>query len=103
MKKITSLLIMMLFSIIFVTGITVQSAGYTYTHDNRPIHSTEGYEFYQNLTFDALGLQVYEFAQPEDLYIYNQELIYIVDSKSNQLMVFTTNFDLITKKDTFYN
>lgn len=101
MKKITSLLIMMLFSIIFVTGITVQSAGYTYTHDNRPIHSTEGYEFYQNLTFDALGLQVYEFAQPEDLYIYNQELIYIVDSKSNQLMVFTTNFDLITKKDTF--
>lgn len=101
MKKITKLLIMLILPVVFATGISVRGFGYTYSHRGEAIHSTPGYEFAQNLTFDNLGINANEFESPEDLYVYNEELIYIVDSKSNTLFVFTTGFELITKVHKF--
>lgn len=101
MKRLNRLFVALILSLLIITSVSVKGAGYNYSHRNEPIHSTSGFDFSQTLTFDRLGISAEEFDRPEDLFIYNQELIYIVDSKSNTLFVYNTGFQLIKKINAF--
>lgn len=94
MKKLTKFFTLVVVLLLFITGASVDAtSGYTYSHKNRPIYSTVGLDYSQVLTFDRLGIPMDSFSSPEDLFIY-EDIVYIVDSKSNALFVFNTKFEL---------
>lgn len=106
MKRIKTL-IFILTALIILSLINVKAAtGYTYDHKGQAIYSTVGFTVNQDpYIFNTLGISKEDFTSPEDLFIYKapngEETIYVIDSVSNKLFVFDTNFVLQETKSSF--
>ena len=108
MRKYIKLFLLLTFLSIAIGSVSVDGAiGYTYSHKGRPIHSTVGLSTSADGIFTVVSnrwknpvtgesLSAAEFTSPEDLFIYTEtdkdgnksDVIYIVDSVSNELFVF---------------
>jgi len=110
MKKFYKFLILFLLIALLITVPKTHAAvGYTYSHSGEPIYSTVGlasstsgiYTIISDQWTSESGeaLLASEFTSPEDLFLYQEEdnlgnvldIIYIVDSVSNNLFVFDEN------------
>lgn len=111
MKKYFKYYILVLLLLVSITTVNVDAAiGYTYSHSGEPIYSSVGlsvtndgiYTVVSDSWIDPNGnrLPATQFKSPEDLFVYTEtddlgnktnEVIYIVDSGSNNLFVFDEN------------
>lgn len=100
MRKNIKILIVFITVIVTMTITNINAAtGYTYDHKGEPIYSTVGLNVNQNpyLAGD-LGIDFSDFSSPEDLFVYTDDegnhLVYIVDSRSNNLYVLDEHLKL---------
>jgi hypothetical protein len=107
MKKITKKII----SLFAVAGLCVSMLGATasaetyvnYNYDDwgDPIPSQAGYVAEASITGSDIGVgNLYE---PADLFIDDDELLYIADRKNNRIVVTDLDFNLVRIYDTFYD
>ena len=107
--KFLIVLNILLFSIMFIP--INAAVGYNYSHDGRPIYSTEGLTVSKDGVYTVIsdrwtndkGEKVLseEFKDPIDLFIYKEEngkdVIYVVDSTSNILYIFDEDMNFKQK------
>ncbi|MCK9470442.1 MAG: hypothetical protein WC006_01385 [Bacilli bacterium] len=120
MRKYYKYFILAIMVMISVATINVDAAiGYTYSHDGRPIYSSVGFSVTNDGIYTIISdswvdpegnrLPVQLFKSPEDLFIYTEEdefgnkkdVIYVVDSASNNLFIFDENMNYQKRIDKF--
>jgi hypothetical protein len=84
----------MIFSLPFYYG---ASTTYHYTYYNEAIHSLPGMTFATYINAQTLGT---EFVSPEDMSVYD-DVIYVIDSNTNQLTLIDKDFYLINTYTSF--
>lgn len=111
MRKYYKILILITFLAFSITTVSANAVGYTYSHSGKPIYSTVGlsvsadgiYTVISDAWINKSGdrLPVNRFKSPEDLFVYTEkdqsgnskDIIYVVDSDSNNLFVFDGNLN----------
>lgn len=117
MRKYLKILILSFVLMITMTTVSINGAiGYTYSHSGMPIYSTVGLSVTADGIFTVVSdrwenkvtkerIDPKEFTSPEDLFIYSEDdltdIIYIVDSGSNNMFVFDTNMNYQYKVNQF--
>jgi hypothetical protein len=120
MKKYYKYLILIALLMISVVTLNVDAAmGYTYSHDGRPVYSSVGYSVSNDGVYTVISdawtneqgdkLTADLFTTPEDLFIYTEkddqgnekDVIYVVDSQSNNLFIFDENLNYVKRIDKF--
>ena len=86
-----------LVSILFTSPLYIQTSSYNYSYWGEAIHSAPGMTFAQSIDAENLGATL---ASPEDLVVYN-DMIYVVDSSSNSLVVINSDFGLVKEVNVF--
>ena len=111
MKKYYKYIILIITLVVCFSLVSVEARiGYTYSHSGEPIYSSVGYSVSSDGIYTIISdawinekgerLPAYLFKSPEDMFIYTEknldgqkidDVIYIVDSQSNNLFVFDGN------------
>ena len=121
MKKYYKYIILLIMVLVSFTTVNVDAAiGYTYSHSGQPIYSSVGLSVTSDGIYTVISdawineegdrLPANLFKSPEDLFVYTekdengkptQDVIYVVDSQSNNLFVFDENLNYKTRLDKF--
>lgn len=121
MKKYYKYIILLVTLIVSMATVSVDAAlGYTYSHSGQPIYSSVGFSVTNDGIYTVISdswindrgerLPANLFKSPEDLYVYTEkdangkalhDVIYIVDSQSNNLFIFDEDLKYITRFDKF--
>src|SRR5690606_7928083 len=120
MKKYYKYIILLIMVLVSFTTVNVDAAiGYTYSHSGQPIYSSVGlsvtsdgiYTVISDAWKNAEGerLPATQFKSPEDLFVYTDtdedgnknDVIYVVDSNSNNLFVFDGNLNYQERHNKF--
>lgn len=80
-----------LFLVLLFVPILMGANSYNYTYWGDAIHSAPGMTFAASINSEDLGAVL---ASPEDLVVY-QNVIYVIDSDSNSLIIINDQFDLL--------
>jgi tetratricopeptide (TPR) repeat protein len=84
-------------SILILLPIQLVSISYNYSYYGEVIHSAPGMNFAAYFNESTLDTT---FSSPEDMVIYD-DIIYMIDSKTNMIYTIDSNFSLIDEYDTF--
>jgi len=120
MRKYNKVLFLVVILFFTITSVNVNAAvGYTYSHSGEPIYSTVGLSVTKDGIYTVISdnwtnsngeqLLAEEFTSPEDLFVYtetdqegnSEDVIYIVDSASNNLFVFDEDINFKYKVNKF--
>jgi len=82
---------------LFSLPIQLSVVRYNYSYYGEMIHSAPGMNFATYYNQSTLGVVL---SSPEDIIVY-EDIIYMVDSKANSLVVVDENFDLVNSYTNF--
>ncbi len=89
--------IFIIISMLFSLPIQLSVVRYNYSYYGEMIHSAPGMNFATYYNQSTLGVVL---SSPEDIIVY-EDIIYMVDSKANSLVVVDENFDLVNSYTNF--
>ncbi len=89
--------IIMLFSMLFSLPMQLSVVRYNYSYYGEIIHSAPGMNFATYYNENTLGISL---SSPEDLVVY-EDIIYMVDSKTNSLVTVNDQFELVSAYTSF--
>ena len=119
MRKYYKYFILFIIVMISIATVNVDAAiGYTYSHDGKPIYSSVGYSVASDGVYTVISdawvneeerLPTNNFKSPADLFIYTEkdedgnetDVIYVVDSTSNNLFIFDGNLNYVKRFEEF--
>lgn len=121
MRKYYKYLILIVMMMVSIATVNVDAAvGYTYSHSGEPIYSSVGLSVTNDGIYTIISdswvnkegerLPANLFKSPEDLFVYTEadetgknkkDIIYVVDSNSNNLFIFDENMNYVERKDKF--
>lgn len=87
----------LILSLLITLPIQMSVVRYNYSYYGEVLHSAPGMNFATYFNEKTLGVTL---SSPEDMVVYNHE-IYIVDSKTNNMTIVDSNFDLIQEYTSF--
>lgn len=90
--------IMTIFSLLFSPSFHILGGSYIYSYWGDALHSAPGMSFVQSVDSESLGTTL---LSPEDLVIHN-DIIYLVDSDANSVLVMNNDFELQHILSEFY-
>lgn len=120
MRKYYKYLILIVMMMVSIATVNVDAAvGYTYSHSGEPIYSSVGLSVTNDgiytiisdswINEDGERLPANLFKSPEDLFVYTEtdeegnkkDIIYVVDSNSNNLFIFDENMNYVERRNRF--
>jgi len=87
----------LILSLLITLPIQMSVVRYNYSYYGEVLHSAPGMNFATYFNEKTLGVTL---SSPEDMVVYENE-IYVVDSKTNSMMIIDSSFDLIQEYTTF--
>ena len=106
MKKITSVLLLVLSLVMIVSAMTVGAGAssayqtYTYSINGDTLYSPDAYTARVSLSYQDMQLDK-NFVSPTDLFTDSDGNVYIVDSKNNRVVVLDPNYTFVREISTF--
>ncbi|HBG32961.1 MAG TPA: hypothetical protein DEG42_04885 [Acholeplasmataceae bacterium] len=86
-----------IFSLLISLPIQLSVVRYNYSYYGEVLHSAPGMNFAAYFNEKTLGTTL---SSPEDMVVY-EDMIYIIDSKTNSIITVDTSFNLVAEYDTF--
>ena len=108
MKRITSVLLLVLSLLMIVSAMTVGASAssayltYTYSINGDALYSPDAYSANKSVSYTQMGLDV-NLNNPSDLVTDSREKVYIADTGNNRIVVLSRYFEFEFEISTFIN